>query len=105
MAALAGLGIDSLDPLEAPPCGDCDLAEAKRILRGRTCMVGNLDDMEVVNRLPEREVLEIAAARLAEAGPDAFMLGGTSSGTYGEQAARNFIAMVRVAEEYGKRSG
>ncbi len=101
--ALAGLGIDSLDPLEAPPCGDCGLAEAKRILCGRTCMVGNLDDMEVIDRLPEREVCEIAAARLERAGPDGFMLGGTSSGTYGERAARSFIAMVRVAEAYGKR--
>lgn len=96
--ALADLGIDSLDPLEAPPCGDCDLGEAKRILRGRTCIVGNLDDMEVLDRLPEREVCDIAAARLEQAGPDGFMLGGTSSGTYGEQAARNFIAIVRVAE-------
>jgi len=101
--ALAGLGIDSMDPLEAPPCGDCDLSAAKRILRGRTCIVGNLDDMEVVDRLPEREVCEIAAVRLEQAGPDGFMLGGTSSGTYGERAARSFIAMVRVAEAVGRR--
>ena len=101
--ALADLGIDSMDPLEAPPCGDCDLAEAKRILRRRTCIVGNLDDMEVVDRLPEKEVREIAAARLEQAGPDGFMLGGTSSGTYGERAARNFLALVRVAEAYGKK--
>lgn len=93
---LASLGIDSLDPLEAPPCGDCDLAEAKRILRGRTCMVGNLDDMEVLDRLPEPEVLELAAARLEAAGPEGFMLGGTSSGTYGEKAARNFLALARI---------
>lgn len=101
--ALAGLGIDSMDPFEAPPCGDCDLAEAKRRLRGRTCIVGNLDDMEVIDRLPEAEVCEIAAARLEQAGPDGFMLGGTSSGTYGERAAHAFLALVRVAEAHAKR--
>ncbi len=95
--ALAALGIDSLDPCEAPPWGDCDLAEAQRILGGRVCIVGNLDDMEVVEQLPEAEVCAIAAARLEAAGPTHFMLGGTASGTYTERAARNFIALVRVA--------
>ena len=101
---LAALGIDSLDPLEAPPWGDTDLAEARRILAGRTCIVGNLDDMEIVERLPEAEVCAIAAERLEQVGSVGFMLGGTSSGTYTERGARNFIAMVRVAEAYAQRS-
>jgi len=96
--ALADLGIDCMDPFEAPPCGDCDLVEAKRHMRGRTCILGNLDDMEVIDRLPEAQVCEIAAARLEQAGPDGFMLGGTSSATFAERGARNFLAMVRVAE-------
>ena len=100
---LAGLGIDSLDPLEAPPWGDCDLAEARRILDGRTCIVGNLEDMEIVEQLPAPEVCAIAAARLEQAGPTHFMLGGTSSGTYTARAARNFIALVRVAEAHAAR--
>jgi uroporphyrinogen-III decarboxylase len=95
---LAELGIDSLDPCEAPPWGDCDLAEAQRILAGRTAIVGNLDDMEVVERRPRQEVCDIAAERLERAGQVGFLLGGTSSGTYTERAARNFIAMVEVAE-------
>ena len=98
---LAELGIDSLDPCEAPPWGDCDLAEAVRILDGRVCITGNLDDMEVVDQLPEAEVCAIAAERLEQAGPAGFILGGTASGTYTDRAARNFIAMVRVAEAYG----
>jgi len=96
--ALADLGIDSMDPFEAPPWGDADLAEAGRVLRGRTCRVGNLDDMEIVERLPEAEVCALAAERLEQAGATGFMLGGTSSGTYTERGARNFMAMVRVAE-------
>ena len=94
---LAALGIDSMDPFEAPPWGDCDLAEAQRRLAGRVAIVGNLDDMEIVDRLPRAEVLEIAAARLAQAGTRSFMLGGTSSGTYTERGARNFMAMAQLA--------
>ena len=95
---LAALGIDSLDPCEAPPWGDADLAEAQRILDGRCAIVGNLDDMEVVDQLPESEVVAIAAERLDAAGTSHFMLGGTSSGTYTDRAARNFIAIAKMVE-------
>ncbi len=47
---LAGLGIDSLDPLEAAPWGDVtDLAEARSRAGDRLCFVGNLDDMEIID--------------------------------------------------------
>ena len=98
--AILRIGVDALDPLEAPPFADADLAEAKRKLQGRVCMVGNLDDMEVIDRLPRAQVQAIARERLAAAGPDGFVLGGTASGTYTEAGARNFIAMVEVAKEF-----
>ena len=90
----AEIGMDSLDPLEAPPWGDCDLREARSRLGDRVCFLGNLDDMEIVNQRPTGEVLAIARERLDAAGDRGFMLGGTSSGTYGEHGARNFIAVA-----------
>ena len=90
----AAIGFDSLDPLEAPPWGDCDLREARRRLGDQVCFLGNLDDMEVLNQLPTEQVLAIARERLESAGDRGFMLGGTTSGTFGEHAARNFIAMA-----------
>lgn len=99
---LAGLGIDALDPLEAPPWGDCDLAEARRRIGDRVCLVGNLDDMEVVEKRSAEEVRRMARACLEKAGPGGFLLGGTASGTYTEAGARNFMALVEVAEEYRK---
>jgi hypothetical protein len=104
LTAFADIGIDALDPLEAPPWGDCDLAEAKKALRGRVCIVGNLDDMEIVEQLDRDAVQEIARERIAQAGADGFCLGGTASGTYTERAARNFIALVDVAREYAART-
>ena len=95
----AEIGMDSLDPLEAPPWGDADLGEARRRLGGRVCFQGNLDDMEVVDKLPEKQVLAIARERLESAGDRGFILGGTTSGTIGERAARNFIAMAEMVAQ------
>jgi len=100
---LLAIGIDALDPMEAPPWGDCELAEAKRRIGRDICMVGNLDDMEIMSKLPWDEIEPIAAERLAAAGPDAFVLGGTASGTYTEHAARMFMKLVPLAEAMANR--
>ena len=96
---LAAIGMDACDCFEAPPWGDCDLREAKRCIGDRVCFVGNLDDMEIIDKLPEPEVRDIARQRIEEAGRAGFVLGGTASGTYTEKGARNFMAMAQVALE------
>ena len=52
--------------------------------------------MEVVDKLPTDQVLAIARQRLDSAGDRGFILGGTTSGTFGEHGARNFIAMAKM---------
>ena len=98
----AALEIDALDPLEAPPWGDVDLAEAKRRIGDRVCLVGNLDDMEVVETRDVEEVKRMARQCLEQAGPDGYLLGGTASGTYTERGARNFMALVEVVKDVGR---
>jgi len=94
---LARLGIDALEPLEAPPCGDADLRRAAEILAGRVCMIGNLDDMEALEKLPREEVLKRGRELLRSVGGKNFILGGSASGTFGERAAANFIALAEMA--------
>lgn len=102
---IAEIGVDALDPLEEPPWGDCDIGEAKRILKGRVCLVGNLDDMEVLNKRPKDEVLRKGKELIEKAGPDGFVLSGTASGIYGEKAALNFLALAELVREIsGSRS-
>ncbi len=96
---LIEIDMDACDCFEAPPWGDTDLPKAKARLKGEICIVGNLDDMEVIEKLDEESVREIARLRIEEAGPDGFVLGGTASGIYTEKAARNFIAMAEVSEQ------
>ena len=95
---LAALGIDALDPVEVPPCGDVDLRLAKQRLRGKVCMVGPLDDMMVLSQVSEEEACRLARACLDAAGPDGYVLGGTASGLFTEGMARNFIAMAEMVE-------
>lgn len=103
LESLADLGMDSLDPLEAPPWGDVDLGDAKRRIGDRVCLLGNLDDMEVLDKLEEEHVRRLGRKLIEEAGPGGFIIGGTASGTYGERAARNFIALAETAEEMARR--
>jgi hypothetical protein len=93
------IGVDSLDPLEAPPWGDADLAAAKEKLRGRVCMVGNLDDMEFLGKRSREEILGRGRELIEQAGPDGFILGGTSSVTYTDQAAEDFLALAAMSRE------
>ncbi|MHB1002182.1 MAG: uroporphyrinogen decarboxylase family protein [Armatimonadota bacterium] len=91
---LADLGMDMLDPLEAAPWGDIEIGDAVKRVGDRVTLVGNLDDMEIIDALPMSEVLKIAEERLASVKGPGFILGGTASGTYTEHGARNFIAMA-----------
>ncbi len=97
---IAALGIDSLDPIEQPPYGDISMHEAQARIGDRVCLVGGLDDMEILETRPREEVLRLGAELLERLEPRGYMLGGTSSGIYGEAAACNFIALVEVAERY-----
>ena len=100
----ASIGVDFLEPMEAPPWGDVHLGKAKEIVGDRYCMVGNLDDMEIVNKLEPEEVEAIARQRIEEAGPRGFILSGTASGIYTEKGAKNFIRMSEVAGRYKENS-
>ena len=97
---IADLGIDSLDPVEQPPYGDMEMDEAVRLIGDRVCIVGGLDDMEVLETREVEEVQRLGADLLERVGTVGYMLGGTSSGIYTEKAAHNFMALVEVAERY-----
>jgi len=98
LQSLADIGIDSLDPIEAPPWGDCTLAEAKTAIGDRVCLVGNLDDMEVIDKVDGPTIEALAEDAIRQAGPGGFCLGGTTSGTFTERAGHNFLRMLEVSK-------
>jgi len=64
LACIADLGIDSLDPVEQPPYGDIEMPEAAALVGHRVCLVGGLDDMEVLETRPREEVQRTGAGLL-----------------------------------------
>ncbi|NLG27898.1 MAG: hypothetical protein GX557_08295 [Chloroflexi bacterium] len=100
LEGIADLQMDSLDPVEQVPYGDITMDEALRRVGQRVCLVGGLDDMEVLETRPEAEVRAMAEELLQRNGKRDWMLAGTSSGIYGAAAAHSFTALVDVAERY-----
>ena len=97
--AFARIGVDYLDPLEMPPCGDMDLERARDIIAGRFCIVGTFDDMEMLEKWPLERVQSAARDRLRRYGTRGICLGGSASGTYAERAVQAFLAMAEVVQE------
>ena len=71
---------------------------AREICGDRVAFVGNMDDMEIIDKLSREEVEQIALERVESAGDRGFVLGGTASGTFTERAVRNFIALAELME-------
>jgi hypothetical protein len=93
--------VDVMEPMEEPPGGDVDLAEAKRRVGKKLCIKGNINTFDfMLNATPDqvrekcKEVIDAAAAD-----------GGYVLST-GDQCGRdtpeaNIFAMVEVASTYG----
>lgn len=98
MTRFREIGMDALDPLEAPPWGDADLGKARAACGDKVAFVGNLDDMEVLEKLDFEQIRPMVIERIDAAGDRGFILGGTASGSYTEKAARNFIALAELSK-------
>ena len=59
------VGADVLHPFEPPPMGDIEPAEAKRMVRGRMCLEGNIQIADMYEKTPDeirRQTEELIAA-------------------------------------------
>jgi uroporphyrinogen decarboxylase len=94
--------VDVMEPMEEPPGGDVDLAEAKRRVGDKLCIKGNINTFDFMGNATADQVkdkckhlIDVAAAN-----------GGFVLST-GDQCPRdtphaNIFAMVEVASSYGK---
>ena len=94
--------LTSINPLEIPPKGDCDLAVVKREFGKRLSLMGNLHTTDVMLR-GTPQVVERAARQAID---DAAEGGGFILST-GDQCGRdtkdeNIFTMVEVARNYGR---
>jgi len=90
-----------IDPLEARPMGDCDLAELKRLWGEKIVLKGNLHTTDVMLRGTVEDVRRAARAAIDAAGE-----GGGFILSTGDQCGRdtpddNIKAMIETARTYG----
>ena len=100
---LVNMGVDVLDPVEAPPSGDIGIGEAKRKAKGRIALVGNIQfrDMEACN--PEK-IDEKVREAICSGGKEKFILA-TTAGPLSPVSSRlrkNYIQFIEAGIKYGR---
>lgn len=94
--------LSSINPLEIPPMGDCDLARCKREFGSKIGLMGNLHTTEVMLRGSRQTVVEAARRAIDDAAA-----GGGFILSTGDQCGRdtpddNLRALIETAREYGR---
>lgn len=101
----AAMGVDSLDPLEAPPMGDVTLAAAKRRIGDRVCLHGNVQFGDML-RAPEQEIARQVRQCLEVGAPGGgYFLTQTSiphMRVMEPQTVRNYVTFIETAVAWGK---
>lgn len=99
------MGADAVDPVEAPPSGDIELKEAKKLIGDQVTIFGNmqLHDLEMRS---ETEIIEITKRILEEGAPGGrFVLMPTAApinDDLSDKTKNNYMAMIETALHYGK---
>jgi len=99
--AVSETDLSSIEPLEPPPSGDCDLAEIKKLYSDKIALKGNIQTTRLLLASPKQ--VEMMAKECIEAAKE----GGGYVLSTGDQVGRdtpdeNIIAIVKAARKYGK---
>lgn len=94
--------VNCANPLEAPPMGDVDLAQAKRKYGDKIALMGNLHTTEVMLFGSPQQVLEASRKAIEDAGANGGFILSSGDQCPRETPDENIFAMLQAAEKYGK---
>lgn len=94
--------LDSVNPLESPPMGDCDLAEIKQRYGDRLSLQGNLHTITtmLLGRVHDVRLASLEAIRTAGVNGGYILSTGDQCGR--DTPDENIFAMVDVVREFGQ---
>jgi len=99
MIATGTNGIDTLDP---PPIGTVELAEAKKILSGKTFIKGNIDPVNILLKGSKETVKKDVIERLHIGKPNGGYILSSACSVAPNTPAENIEMLSETAEEYGR---
>ncbi len=94
--------VTSMEPLEEPPTGNVDLAEAKRRVGDKLCIKGNINTTEFMLDATPEQVREKCKWAIDAAGTGGGFILSTGDQCGRDTPDENLFAMVEVAKTYGK---
>lgn len=103
----AAIGTDGLNVLEPPPLGDVELADAKRRVGDRMCLIGNLQYDDLTRRAPE-EVERMVRDTLRQGAPGGGFILSPCAFPYEpkltQRTAVNLVRYLQAARRWGEYS-
>ncbi len=98
MEDLIEVGFDGIHPIQPQ---SLDLAEVKKEIGDRICLLGNIDCRETLVSKSTREVEEEVQQAIRSAGSRGGYILSSSNTIHPEVSAENYIAMVKATHEHG----
>ena len=94
--------LSSINPLEIPPMGDCDLALLKREYGHRISLMGNLHTTEVMLKGSPQTVMDAAKRAIDDAAEGGGFILSTGDQCGRDTPDENLMALIEVARTYGR---
>ena len=94
--------LTSIEPLEPPPMGDCDLKELKKLYGHKLVLKGNLHTTDVMLRGSVTDVIEASKRAIDDAAEGGGFILSTGDQCGRDTPFENILAMIETAKTYGK---
>jgi len=94
--------LDSINPLETPPMGDCELKEIKKLFGKRLSLMGNLHTTKIMLKGSVRDVEMACKKAIDDAGEGGGFILSTGDQCGRDTPEENIFKMIEVARTYGR---
>ena len=94
--------LSSINPLEPPPMGDCDLARIKKAFGKQLSLMGNLHTTDVMLRGSPKDVERVAKQSIDDAAEGGGFILSTGDQCGRDTPDENIFAMIEIARTYGR---